>query len=706
MSSRKLVVLGLLIVIFMPYGVWAVDTQSESATVSLSSLLEEMINRDTLARFPNPSYTCKQFSSYDRNSDTPDSPTWWANMDRSYFIRVEENAGKKEYVLMDTEGPGAVVRFWATWHGPSGQPFSNGILRFYLDGHSKAAIEGPIQSVLDEGMLAEPPLSEGVSPLTHYGQRGHNLYLPVPYAKHCKITYETAVPVDDGAHQGEALYYQINYRTYGKETRVQSFSMDQLATAKSVLDETQKKLAQHERPEAAALKEISQAKVLPAGESLSLEAKGASAIALFTLKLTAENLNQALRSTIVEMSFDGHKTVWCPAGDFFGTGYQLKPYAAWYTEVSEDGTMSCYWPMPFGRSAIITVQNLGDQTVTIEKMQANLKPWTWDSRSLYFHTTWRQWSKIQTQTNAAASHDQEAFDLNWITVEGQGVYAGDTLTLFNGAAAWWGEGDEKIYVDGETFPSHFGTGTEDYYGYAWCRPEKFQSPFHAQPCGDGNIEGGYSVNSRYRGLDAIPFTTSIRFDMELWHWAKTKLNYAPTTFWYARPGATWNVKPMPEEAGNKVALVQEDVVEIKRVKGAVEGESLHIKQETGGTTEIQSGAQFDWSGNRQLWWKDAKAGDTLVLEFSVEKAGVYTMIAALTKANDYGIVDVAVNEKTLSKNLDFYHTSVVTEEIDLGSCPLKQGVNQLKITLVGSNPNALKRHMVGLDYILLKQKNG
>ena len=40
----------------------------------------------------------------------------------------------------------------------------------------------------------------------------------------------------------------------------------------------------------------------------------------------------------------------------------------------------------------------------------------------------------------------------------------------NPVEAWWGEGDEKVFVDGEKFPSHFGTGTEDYYGYAWCWP--------------------------------------------------------------------------------------------------------------------------------------------------------------------------------------------------------------------------------------------
>jgi hypothetical protein len=68
-----------------------------------------MVDRDTIARLPSPAYTCKQASSYDRHSTEPGSPTWWANMDRSYFVRVEQNDGRTEHVLMDAAGPGAVV---------------------------------------------------------------------------------------------------------------------------------------------------------------------------------------------------------------------------------------------------------------------------------------------------------------------------------------------------------------------------------------------------------------------------------------------------------------------------------------------------------------------------------------------------------------------------------------------------------------------
>lgn len=133
--------------------------------ITLESLLEEMIDRERLARFPQPAYTCRQASSYDRDATSPSKKeTWFANMDRSQFARIEEKNGRKEYVMMDAEGPGAVVRIWSTWHGPGGGEFSNGTLRVYIDGQQKPAIEGPIADILDRGALTGPPLSEGVSP--------------------------------------------------------------------------------------------------------------------------------------------------------------------------------------------------------------------------------------------------------------------------------------------------------------------------------------------------------------------------------------------------------------------------------------------------------------------------------------------------------------------------------------------------------------
>src|SRR5262245_1690506 len=93
-------------------GAWAGDA------VTFRSLLKEMTDRDALARFPEPAYTCRQFASYDRASTGPDQPkTWFANGDYNQYLRTEEvdaadGKKRKEWVLADMDGPGAVVRMW------------------------------------------------------------------------------------------------------------------------------------------------------------------------------------------------------------------------------------------------------------------------------------------------------------------------------------------------------------------------------------------------------------------------------------------------------------------------------------------------------------------------------------------------------------------------------------------------------------------
>ncbi len=260
------------------------------STITFKSLMEEMVNRECITQLPKPAYTCKQFSSYDRNSTQPGSPTWWANSDRSYFIRIEETNGRKEHVLMDAAGPGAVVRFWATWHGPGGGEFSNGTLRVYLDRKTEPAIEGPIAGLISGGLLAGEPLSQGVSPETAYRHQGHNLYLPIPYARHCKITYETKSFIDKGARKGEALYYQINYRSYEPGTKVESFTMNGLKKANPIVNRVQRMLTQNERTGLDNLKEDSlEGDILPS-KKRTITLKGQKAIRSLQFRLKADNL--------------------------------------------------------------------------------------------------------------------------------------------------------------------------------------------------------------------------------------------------------------------------------------------------------------------------------------------------------------------------------------------------------------------------------
>ncbi|TWU40999.1 glycoside hydrolase family 172 protein [Novipirellula artificiosorum] len=684
----------------------AESSAEKPATISLGSLLDEMIDRSVIARWPGAKYSCRQASSYDRDSVSADDEGWFANWDRSQFIRTEEKDGRSEHVLLDAEGPGAVVRFWATWHGPGGTAFSDGTLRVYLDGEETPTLERRMSEFIDGGEAAThglvgAPLSQGVSPKTKYAQRGHNLYLPIPYAKHCKITYSADVLIDRGGRKGEALYYQINYRTYDQDTQVETFDTSQLERMQAKIKTVQSRLLES-GVTAAGLKTttLSKKTLQPEGtETISLD--GPAAINELSLKVSAADLPQALRSTVLQIKFDDESTVWCPVGDFFGIGYQVKPYKTWYTEVTPDGLMTCWWRMPFGESCEITVHNLGDQPVTIDRCTVLAGPWVWDDHSMHFHTCWRQYSEISTGIDKKMEKREGARDVNYISIKGRGIYVGDTLTVFNGTAAWWGEGDEKIYVDGEAFPSHFGTGTEDYYGYAWCRPESFSAPFHSQPEGGGNLAGGFSVNSRYRSLDAIPFDRLLTFDMELWHWRDTKVDYAPTTFWYAMPNATSNVEPNIESATRKVTLHVSQIVKPVFVEGAIEAETIRVIEKTGGNFQIQRISGYHWSNDAQLWWIDGKAGDRLTLDFPAPKSGTYKITAGFVHAPDYAIVKVSLNTSDGGTH-DLYAPRVVNEPTVLGTFELDAISNKMSFTIAGANPKAIKRHMVGLDYLLLE----
>ena len=114
---------------------------------------------------------------------------------------------------------------------------------------------------------------------------------------------------------------------------------------------------------------------------------------------------------------------------------------------------------------------------------------------------------------------------------------GTFLAVSNPTKNWWGEGDEKIYVDGEEFPSTFGTGTEDYFGYAWCDTKLFHAPYHNQIRCDGPANYGHTALGRYHILDDIPFQKSIRFNMEIWHSSEETIGYSTVAYWYAAPGS-------------------------------------------------------------------------------------------------------------------------------------------------------------------------
>ena len=523
-----------------------ITNSSQESAVTLETLLDEMVDRGRLARFPSPEYRLRQQSSYDRGSKSPEDPRgWFANRDRGHFIRTEVNNGRKEWVLMEHQGAGAMVRTWMpdpritpmVLSGRRKAPAELGRLRIYLDGKPVPALEGPPYDLLNGTTITSYPFG-------HKSLSSAVSYLPIPWAEGCKITMDV-----------EPQYYIFTYREYTEPTKVKTFTMDDLRSTEEEMKRIGDMLANPRNTSGNSYGSLNKS-IEPKGElSVELPA-GTRAVRTLSVKLGSYDDPQVTRSVVLKIMFDGQETVWCPVGDFFGTGVGLHPFKGWYRTVAKDGAMTCRWVMPYQRSAEASLLNLHDQTVQAQ-LNIAVGDWDWDDRSMYFHGSWRHEPNIKTMPRS---------DWNYITLKGRGVYVGDTLTIWNPKQIWWGEGDAKIWVDGESFPSIFGTGTEDYYAYSYGGQNRrfYEHPFHAQVRVmnfDQNyreeipivrVTQGYSTETRTRAIDSMPFGESLQVDMEIWHWAECEMNYNAATYWYARPGATCNVGPFPEGAGHKV----------------------------------------------------------------------------------------------------------------------------------------------------------
>jgi hypothetical protein len=641
--------------------------------ITLETLLKETVSLERLAVAPSPAYVTRQFSSYDQKSTDPTVLTeenWFANHDRNQHLRVEENQGREESVLMDAAGPGAVVRFW------SANPKEGGIVRIYLDNSEYPAIEMPLYVLLG-GQTA--PF---ITPFSGERAKGWNCYMPIPYAKHCKITLS----------EGD-VYYQINYRTYSPDTEVETFTLARADTTMALIREKAAVLAAPHGAVKEATGEVTAYDAyIDAGTSETVALSGPAAIYRITCKVEAEDVVAALRACVITVNFDDQEAcVLAPFGDFFGTAPGINSYQALPIGVLEDGTLYSHWVMPFRENATVTVENHGDADVQISG-EIGVIPREWTDDSLYFHAKWRAEKDIPTRPMQ---------DWNYMTLGGKGRFVGVSLHIANPVGDWWGEGDEKIYVDGEIFPSHFGTGTEDYFGYAWCNNQVFTHAYHNQPRCDGPGNYGHTCVNRMLIMDDIPFNESFKFDMEVWHWADTQVSQAITAYWYAAAGGTDNFIAPPEDL-----LVVTEFEAPKGVEGALEGEELKVVSITGGTAEEQSGVVWKWSKMSHLWWRGGKPGDKLVLAFPAENTGTYEVFAVFTKAKDFGIHQVMINGKSTGEAQDFFHEEgvVVTEEMSLGEFDLIEGDNIFEVHALGSNPDAAPSHMFGLDYLRLEAK--
>jgi len=241
------------------------------------------------------------------------------------------------------------------------------------------------------------------------------------------------------------------------------------------------------------------------------------------------------RSVIIRMYWDGEKnpSVEAPLGDFLCNSWSCRQdILAEPINVNPQGGMNIYFPMPFRKGVKITVENdspndLGGFFYTINY---TLEPVPDDA--LYFHAFWRRSNPLEYATEYLMIDG----------VEGRGQYVGTFMSWQQNAAGWWGEGEIKMFLDGDgQHPTICGTGTEDYFGGAWCFGGK---PYSAPYLGFQNVVktsgevGARMTLYRFHVHDPVFFKENMKVTMQALGWRSEgrylalQDDIASVVYWY------------------------------------------------------------------------------------------------------------------------------------------------------------------------------
>lgn len=640
----------------------AATAVAQQPSFTFPQLLSRVTDGDWLWRAAPAGERCVQFSSYDRSSDKGpgDTEAWYGNGDCGQYLRVEARDGHDEHVMVDVDGPGVLTRLWSA--NPSGE------LWFDIDGARAWTV--------DFQALTTGKLAPVVEPLAGLHSRGANCFLPIPFQKHLRIA----------ASKGD-FYYHCDVVRLPPGTAVPSFRPEFLQQFGAEI--------------AAAAKQLATPVAVGPWHGTSMHVPAGTLLA--GLEVAVEkaagqvDLGEVLRRVLLVVRCGDEETVRVPVLDFFCGGADWKPWRSARLGITESGVGYCRWPMPMPDGGDVSLLTEGDlQGVGLQlgiapaALPAGVAP-------LRFRASYHQEKGFPSRPYR--DH------LVLAASGGPGRFVGCSLLVKNPTRGWWGEGDEKFWVDGEAFPSWFGTGTEDYFGYAWCDPHPFQSAFHAQVQCDGPGNYGFTAVHRTHQFDSVPFEKSFRFDLEVWHWVpELKIDYASVAYWYGAPGSGAGLPPVPAVAQRTLDRLPPPPVFV--VPGAIEGEGLKVLSCSGGEHEVQdlSFREKTFSHDAQRWWKHGVVGDTLVLALPVAEAGEYRITAGFCKAVDYGIVQCEVGGAALGAPFDGFAPHVSgSGPVELGTTKLGAGEVPFTLRIVGKNEKAVPAHMVGLDYLKLEK---
>jgi hypothetical protein len=352
----------------------------------------------------------------------------------------------------------------------------------------------------------------------------------------------------------------------------------------------------------------------------------------------------------IRVYYDGSETpsVDAPLGDFFavGHGVEKKVRSLMVRDSSEGRARNCYWPMPFKKSCKITVTNEGRRRVT----------------NLYYHVDWQKVPSLPEDTpyfharyrqSLPAPNDGSLYE--FLNVTGKGHYVGTVLSVVQAEAGWFGEGDDFFWVDGEKYPSIEGTGSEDYFNDAWGLHED-DGPYYGVTVAEGTDLGSRMTAYRWHVLDPIPFTKSLKVNIEHKGWTydedgKVKSAFGERTdlmssvaFWY-QEGIALDQPPVPYGSarlpqGNAQQIeVEKFLAKDIANKKARNGKKTLVTTKGGKATIMP---ELFWSKD-VIYFKAEGKDSEITIPFDVPEEGDYEIYTEVAQASDYGIYTVLLD---------------------------------------------------------------
>lgn len=427
----------------------------------------------------------------------------------------------------------------------------------------------------------------------------------------------------------------------------------------------------------------------PGGTLVIAELQGPGVITHFwnTIAHSVPNYSQLLT---LRAYWDGeeHPSIECPVGDFFGIGHGIdQSFVSLPIRVSSEGRgRNCYWPMPFRKSARVTVTNESNKRCD----------------AFYYYIDWQKHPSLPEDTAYFhAMYRQEypcIMGRNYLLadIEGRGHYIGTVQSVQLSSSGWYGEGDDFFFIDGEKEPRLRGTGTEDYFCDGWGFRQQ-DGPYYGTPLWQGYNTGAKSTAYRFHIPDPVTFKKALRVEIE--HKGSEQFPdgtgsgfierddlMSSVAFWYqTEPHKKWAaLPPGPQRLTEHADLL---IVGWKAVPEAKHSDHPIQVQELGGIAKE----------GKQLWFTPKDDRGWVELNFKTDKPSDGQLRGRLVKAKDYGIYQVKLDGKQIG-TVDLYSPDIVAQEFRWDALGLTAGEHTLRFESGGKSEKS-KGYFFGLDSV-------